>query len=85
MKFKDATQRWDDYLGENQTNINPRTGQPDADRIFSADQTKSIRFTETHEMPSFNTTRPHYHEETWTYDPITDTFTVTNYSQGLRP
>ena len=69
IKYSEATKRWDDYLGPNQTNINPRTGKPDPDRIFSADGTRSVRFTETHEMPSMNTTKAHYHEETWTYNP----------------
>ena len=42
--MSDVTNYWDDYLGSNQTNIHPRTGLVDNDRIFSADGTKSIRF-----------------------------------------
>ena len=51
VKMSDVTNYWDDYLGSNQTNIHPRTGLVDNDRIFSADGTKSIRFG-NHEMDS---------------------------------
>lgn len=44
MKTSDVTNYWDDYWGSNQTNINPRTGLADNDRIFTADETRSIRF-----------------------------------------
>ena len=71
IKTTDVTDYWDNFLGSNQTNINPRTGQVDADRIFSADGTRSIRFG-NHEMNSMGTTKFHFHEETWIYDPIAD-------------
>ena len=71
IKTTDVTDYWDNYLGSDQTNINPRTGQVDADRIFSADGTRSIRFG-NHEMNSMGTTKFHFHEETWIYDPIAD-------------
>lgn len=69
MKTSDVTNYWDDYLGSNQTNINPRTGLVDNDRIFSADGTRSIRFG-NHEMNSMGTTKFHFHQEEWKYDPI---------------
>ena len=34
VKMSDVTNYWDDYLGSNQTNIHPRTGLVDNDRIF---------------------------------------------------
>lgn len=42
IKSSDVTDYWDDYLGCNQTNINPRTGLPDNNRIFSADGKKVL-------------------------------------------
>lgn len=74
---------WDEYLGENVTNINTRTGEVDPDRIFSADGTRSIRFGQ-HEMDSFGTTKAHFHVETWTYDEVNDIMTITNTLQRMR-
>ena len=71
VKMSDVTNYWDDYLGSNQTNIHPRTGLVDNDRIFSADGTKSIRFG-NHEMDSMETTKFHFHLEEWKYDPVND-------------
>ena len=71
VKMNDVTNYWDDYLGSNQTNIHPRTGLVDNDRIFSADGTKSIRFG-NHEMDSMGTTKFHFHLEEWKYDPVND-------------
>lgn len=71
MKTSDVTNYWDDYLGNNQTNINPRTGLVDNDRIFSADGTRSIRFG-NHEMNSMGTTKFHFHQEEWKYDSVND-------------
>ena len=71
VKMSDVTNYWDDYLGSNQTNIHPRTGLVDNDRIFSADGTKSIRFG-YHEMDSMGTTKFHFHLEEWKYDPVND-------------
>ena len=71
VKMSDVTNYWDDYLGSNQTNIYPRTGLVDNDRIFSADGTKSIRFG-NHEMDSMGTTKFHFHLEEWKYDPVND-------------
>lgn len=83
IKSSEVTNRWNSYLGENTTNINPRTGQVDPNRIFSADGTKSIRF-DSHEMNSMGTPKFHYHEETWTYDAVNDTMTVTNTLQRIK-
>jgi hypothetical protein len=58
-----CSNRWDEFLGKDQTNIDPRTGLPDPDRIWSADGTRSIRFGE-HEMNS-SPSKLHYHEEAW--------------------
>ena len=71
VKTSDVTNYWDDYLGSNQTNINPRTGLVDNDRIFSADGTRSIRFG-NHEMNSMGTTKFHFHQEEWKYDSVND-------------
>ena len=51
IKTTDVTDCWNNYLGSNQTNIKSRNGRVDADRIFSADGTRSIRFG-SHEMNS---------------------------------
>lgn len=83
IKSSDVIKSCDDYLGPNQTNINPRTGQVDLNRIFSEDGTRSIRFG-SHEMNSMGTPKGHYHIETWTYDPVTDTMTVTNILQRIK-
>ena len=71
VKMSDVTNYWDDYLGSNQTNIHPRTGLVDNDRIFSADGTRSIRFG-NHEMNSMDTTKFHFHQEEWKYDSVND-------------
>ena len=71
VKASDVTNYWDDYLGSNQTNINPITGLVDNDRIFSADGTRSIRFG-NHEMNSMGTTKFHFHQEEWKYDSVND-------------
>lgn len=84
IKLDDVTNTWDNYLGKNTTNINPRTGGIDPNRIFSADGTKSIRYG-NHEMGSMGTTKGHFHYETWTYDAATDTMTVSNTLQRIIP
>lgn len=77
VKPKDAVDRWDEFLGPGpHTNIHPRTGLPDPDRIVSADGTRSIRYG-NHEMNS-GPTKHHYHEETWTYDPVNNVMNVDN-------
>lgn len=77
VKPSDATKQWEDFLGPGEpTDIHPRTGVPDPNRLVSPDGTRSIRYG-NHEMNS-KPTKHHYHEETWTYDPVTDTMTVDN-------
>lgn len=77
VKVQDAVTKWDEFLGTGtHTNIHPRTGLEDADRIFSADGTRSIRFG-SHELNS-KPSKFHYHEETWTYDPVNNVMNVDN-------
>ena len=83
IKYSEATDAWNSYLGKNQTNINPRTGLPDRNRLFSADGTRSIRLSK-HEMDSIGTTKAHFHYETWNYDSQNDVMTITNTLQRMR-
>ncbi len=77
VKPQDAVKRWEDFLGEGPyTNIHPRTGLPDNDRIVSADGKRSIRYG-SHEMNS-KPNKHHYHEETWTLDLINNAMNVDN-------
>jgi hypothetical protein len=68
VKQKEATDKWDEFLGTDQTNIDPRDGLADRDRIWSADGKRSIRFGE-HEMNS-SSSKYHYHQETWHDDRV---------------
>jgi RHS repeat-associated protein len=77
VKPNDAVRRWGEFLGDGPTtDIHPRTGLPDADRIVSADGTRSIRFG-PHEMNS-SPTKFHYHEETWRFDAVNNSWQVDN-------
>uniref|UniRef100_UPI00272E65DB RHS repeat-associated core domain-containing protein n=1 Tax=Frankia sp. Cj5 TaxID=2880978 RepID=UPI00272E65DB len=77
LKPNEAVARWDEFLGDGPTtNLHPRTGLPDANRIVSADGTRSIRFG-PHEMGS-SPTKFHYHEETWNFDKGANTWFVDN-------
>ena len=77
IRASQATQAWDDFLGPGpHTDIHPRLGTPDPDRIVSADGQRSIRMGD-HEMNS-KPTKFHYHEETWNYDAATNTWDVDN-------
>ena len=77
VKPEDATKKWDEFLGEGpHTNIHPRTGDVDPDRIVSADGKRSIRYG-NHEMNS-KPTKHHYHEETWTLDEKNNVMNVDN-------
>lgn len=67
VRSKNATDDWDSFLGPNQTDIDPRTGQKSLDRIWSADGTRSIRFGD-HEMNGMGTKNFHYHKEIWYND-----------------
>ena len=44
VRAKDAVDQWNEFLGKEQTNIDPRDGMPDPDRIWSQDGSRSIRF-----------------------------------------
>ena len=68
VKDRDAIDDWDDFLGPNQTDIDPRDGLPDPDRIWSGDGKRSIRYGE-HEMKS-KPNKHHYHKETWFDDHV---------------
>jgi hypothetical protein len=54
IRANNALDAWDDFLGEGQTSYNRFTGKNEADRIFSADGTRSIRLT-GHEMKRIGT------------------------------
>ncbi len=83
INYSDATDLWDDFLGPNTTNVNPRTGLHDPNRIFSSDGTRSIRLS-NHEMNSIGTSKAHFHYETWSYDAINDVMNVTNTLQRMK-
>ena len=68
VRAKDAVDDWNDFLGEGQTNIDPRDNLPDPDRIWSADGNRSVRFGD-HEMDS-SPNKFHYHLETWQTDHV---------------
>ena len=77
VKVTDAVDKWDEFLGPGEyTDIHPRTGLKDPDRIFSADGKRSIRFG-SHEMNS-KPSKFHYHEEIWTYDQVNNVMNVDN-------
>lgn len=84
VKASEATSAWDEFLGAGEhTNIHPRLGTPDPNRIVSEDGTRSIRLG-PHEMNS-SPNKFHYHEETWTHDPVTNTMNVDNVLRRVRP
>lgn len=77
VKPVDVPARWDEFLGPGEhTNLHPRTGLPDPNRIVSEDGTRSIRLG-NHEMGS-GPTKFHYHEETWTYNPSANAWHLDN-------
>lgn len=72
-----AMQEWEDFLGPGPySNIHPRTGMPDPDRLVSADGTRSIRMG-NHEMGS-KPTKFHFHKETWDWIAPSNTWVVGN-------
>ncbi len=83
ISASNAVDKWDEFLGPNQTNINKFTGEVDSNRIFSADGSKRIRFG-NHEMNSLGTPKAHFHYETWDFNPINNTVTVFNELQRLK-
>ena len=77
LKPTEATLVWNDFLGEGRySDLHHRTGVPDPDRIVSADGTRSIRIG-AHEMNS-SATKFRFHDETWTFDATTNTWTTDN-------
>lgn len=65
LKPHQVLDEWEKFLSEGPyTNIHPRTGVPDPDRLVSADGQRSIRLG-PHEMNS-KPTKFHFHVETWT-------------------
>ena len=77
VKPEEATQLWDDFLGEGaHTDIHPRTGLRDPNRIVSADGTPRIRMG-SHELNS-SPTRFHYHEEIWDFYSPSNTWAIEN-------
>ncbi|MFD9405705.1 putative T7SS-secreted protein [Streptomyces sp. NPDC059989] len=77
LKPHEAMDAWEDFLGEGPyTNVHPRTGLPDPDRLVSADGTRSIRLG-PHEMGG-KPTRFHFHMETWTFISPSNTWVVDN-------
>ncbi|MDQ3801737.1 MAG: hypothetical protein M3384_20120 [Acidobacteriota bacterium] len=67
----------ENFLGDGPyTNKHPRIGEPDPDRLVSADGKRSIRYGD-HEMNS-PPTKHHYHEETWTLDEVNNVMNVDN-------
>lgn len=84
VKAANVTAEQQAFLGPGPyTNIHPRTGVPDPTRIVSADGKRSIRYGD-HEKASAGTTKHHYHEETWTYDPVNDVMNVDNVIRRIQ-
>ena len=77
VKVSEVTNYWDNYLGTNQTSINPIKGTIDNDRIFSSDGSKSIRFG-NHEMNELGSTKAHFHQESWVFDSLNNTVEYNN-------
>jgi RHS repeat-associated protein len=69
IRQKDVLARWNQFLGSKQTNIDPRDGMVDPDRIWSADGQRSIRFGD-HEGTPNSSGLQHFHEETWYPDRV---------------
>ncbi|MDP9862652.1 hypothetical protein J2S55_001918 [Streptosporangium brasiliense] len=82
LKPSQVDKAWSDFLGPGPyTNIHPRTGQVDPNRLVSADGRRSIRVGD-HEMNS-KSTKFHYHMETWDWNSVTNTWTVGNTMQRV--
>lgn len=77
VKSSEVVEYWNEYLGENQTKVNPYNGIVDEDRIFSEDGLRSIRFG-AHEMNKMGTTKFHFHQENWNYNNATGKMDISN-------
>ncbi|MEU7576715.1 RHS repeat-associated core domain-containing protein [Streptomyces sp. NPDC041068] len=77
LKPHQVLDEWQKFLGDSPyTNVHPRTGNSDPDRLVSADGLRSIRMG-PHEMNS-KPTKFHFHKETWTFVAPTNTWIVDN-------
>lgn len=77
LKPHQVIDEWEKFLGDGPyTNIHPRTGQLDPNRLVSADGTRSIRLGD-HEMNS-KPTKFHFHKESWTFISPSNTWIVDN-------
>lgn len=77
LKPHQVLDEWQKFLGNGPyTNVHPRTGNSDPDRLVSADGLRSIRMG-PHEMNS-KPTKFHFHKETWTFVAPTNTWIVDN-------
>ncbi|MEU9194237.1 putative T7SS-secreted protein [Streptomyces hundungensis] len=77
LKPHQVMEEWERFLGDGPyTDIHPRTGVQDPNRLVSADGTRSIRMG-SHEMNS-KPTKFHFHMETWTFEAPTNTWFVDN-------
>jgi hypothetical protein len=83
ISIESAVDAWNDFLGPNQNSYNYFTGSNQADRIFSADGFRSIRFG-NHEIKSMGTPKAHFHYEIWSYDRINNIVYVKNILQRLK-
>ncbi|MFC8965475.1 RHS repeat-associated core domain-containing protein [Streptomyces sp. NPDC057094] len=82
LKPSQVEEAWEKFLGPGPyTNIQPRTGQVDPDRLVSSDGRRSIRMGD-HEMNS-KATKFHFHMETWEYNAVSNTWTVGNTLQRV--
>lgn len=82
LKASQADKAWSDFLEPGPyTNIHPRTGQVDPNRLVSSDGRRSIRMGDR-EMNS-KPTKFHYHMETWDWNSVTNTWTVGNTMQRV--
>ena len=79
VKVSEVTNYWDNYLGANQTSVNPIKGTIDNNRIFSSDGSRSIRFG-NHEMQELDSTKAHFHQESWVYDSLSN---IVEYNNTL--
>lgn len=77
VKPEEAMMRIEEFLGPGPyTNIHPRTGEIDNNRIVSKDGLRSVRYGD-HEINS-SPTKHHYHEETWCLDEVNNCMNVEN-------
>ncbi|WP_274562789.1 polymorphic toxin-type HINT domain-containing protein [Streptomyces spiramyceticus] len=82
LKPSQADKAWSDFLGPGPyTNIHPRTGQVDPNRLVSSNGRRSIRMGD-HEMNS-KPTKFHFHMETWDWNSVTNAWTVGNTMQRV--